>query len=75
MITYESTANVLQNQKKNIIIISSYQKKIYITCGYRKHEKIHIDKHIHKCENVFYSIIVYNYARKKRENRYERSKN
>ena len=43
--------------------------------SYVEYKKNQIDKHFHKCENINYSIIVYNYARIKGARIYERSKN
>jgi len=54
-----------KTMEKSFIIYLNLIKRNAITCGYEKHEKMYIDKHFHKCENNFYSIIVYNYARDK----------
>ena len=57
---------MLQNQKKYYYNYFFLPIKENITYSYDKYKKIHIDKHMYKCENSLYSIIVYNYASKNR---------
>jgi len=51
--------------EKTLINYLIYYRNKNITWSYEEYKKNQIDKHFYKCENIFYSIIVYNYAKTK----------